>query len=118
MQQCANVHEATHQQGSRRGHIAYLRTPFCLAYVKTPPRYRESKHAAQAEACVHLGFSRSKPGYVLEVLEGPRKGRVITSAQVKFRENMYPLKEGYRPKDNLVELGLWHDLDWDMKFQW
>jgi len=63
---------------------------------------------------VHLGFSRSKPGYVLEVLEGPRKGRVITSSQVKFRENMFPLKEGYRPKDNLVELGLWHDLDWNM----
>ena len=46
--------------------------------------------------------------------EGPRKGRVITSSQVKFRENMFPLKEGYRPKDNLVELGLWHDLDWNM----
>ena len=26
VQQCANVHEATHQQGSRRGHIAHLRT--------------------------------------------------------------------------------------------
>ena len=41
---------------------------------------------------MHLGYSRSKPGYVLEVLEGPRKGKVVTSSQVKFRENVFPMR--------------------------
>jgi hypothetical protein len=27
--------------------------------------------------CMHLGYSRSKTGYVLEILEGSRQGKVI-----------------------------------------
>ena len=75
------------------GRISRLRTPFCLAYAKTLACFRDGKLAPQAEACMHLGYSRTKPGYVLEVIEGPRKGRVITTSQVKFREDVFPMRE-------------------------
>ena len=42
---------------------------------------------------MHLGFARSKPGYKLEVLEGPRKGKIIYSSQVIFREMVFPLRD-------------------------
>ena len=58
---------------------------FCLAYVRTPPALRTSKLHAQAEKCMHLGMARRKPGYMLEVLEGPRKGKIVFSSQVVFR---------------------------------
>ena len=89
-QQTADVYKALNDP-TGRGRIAHLRVPFCLAYVKTPRRYLTSKLAAQAERCIHLGWSRQKPGYVLEVLEGPRKGKLVVSTQVKFRENVFPL---------------------------
>ena len=41
---------------------------------------------------MHLGYSTTKPGYVFEILEGPRKGKVITSSQVKFRETVFPMR--------------------------
>ena len=78
------------------GRISRLRTPFCLAYAKTPACFRDGKLAPQAEACMHLGYSRTKPGYALEVIEGPRKGRVITTSQVKFREDVFPMLEQVR----------------------
>lgn len=98
--QCAQVHNAIasgeHGASGRittgtTGRITHLRTLFCTAYVKTPARFRGGKHAPQAEMGVHLGWSTSKPGYRIEILEGPRAGRVVTSAQVKFREAAFPL---------------------------
>ena len=58
---------------------------------------------------MHLGYSRTKPGYVLEVLEGPRKGRVITSSQVKFREDVFPMRDQVRIPQ--VHNTLWYDID-------
>jgi len=98
----ADVENAVNDPTART-RISHLRVPFCLAYARTPAPYRTSKVAPQAEACMHLGYSRSKPGYVLEVLEGPRKGKVITSSQVKFRENVFPMRHpvGATPSDLL-----------------
>ena len=66
-----HVHTAIHGGGKTddKGHITHLRVPFCLAYAKTPSPYRHNKLAPQAESCVHLGWSRTKPGYVLQVFE-------------------------------------------------
>ena len=91
------------------GRISRLRTPFCLAYAKTPACFRDGKLAPQAEACMHLGYSRTKSGYVLEVLEGPRKGHVITSSQVKFREDVFPMRDQVRIPQ--VHNTLWYDID-------
>ena len=90
------------------GRIKHLRTPFCLAFTKTPDCYRDGKLAPQAEACLHLGYSRTRPGYVLQVLEGPRKGRVITASQVKFREDVFPMRE--RDPHARMEPTLWYDI--------
>ena len=40
---------------------------------------------------MHLGSSTSKAGYVLQILEGARKGEFITSSQVTFNEALFPL---------------------------
>ena len=101
------MHNALNDPKSN-GRISHLRVPFCLAYAKTPDTYRDGKLAPQAEACLHLGYSRSKPGYVLEVLEGPRKGRIITSSQVKFRESTFPKRILTAPQSDLPTL--WADI--------
>ena len=101
------MHNALNDPKSN-GRISHLRVPFCLAYAKTPDTYRDGKLAPQAEACLHLGYSRSKPGYVLEVLEGPRKGRIITSSQVKFRESIFP-KRNYTAVEPDLPM-LWADI--------
>jgi hypothetical protein len=109
-QQVADVHNATHGAGGAKGRITHLRTPFCLAYARVPPSRRTGKLAPQAEACIHLGYSRTKPGYVLEVIEGPRKGKVITSSQVKFRESVFPMRGAWRTDDREDAKWLWDDL--------
>ena len=93
------------------GRISRLRTPFCLAYAKTPACFRDGKLAPQAEGCMHLGYSRTKPGYALEVIEGPRKGRVITTSQVKFREDVFPMRDQVRVPN--MHNTLWYDIDQD-----
>ena len=100
---------ATHEPEGTTGHITHLRVPFCLAFARTPPSFRDGKLSPQAEKCVHLGYSRTKPGYVLEVIEGPRKGRIITASQVKFREDVFPLK-GDEPTPSTQ---LWQDVPED-----
>ena len=80
----------------RTGHkpnISATRPLFCLAYARRPPALRTSKLRPQADRCLHLGFARNKPGYKLEVLEGPRKGTIIYSSQVIFREMVFPLRD-------------------------
>lgn len=109
-QQAADIENAINNSESG-GRIAHFRVPFCLAYVKTPNRYRDGKLAPQAEVCMHLGYSRSKHGYVLEVIAGPRKGRIITSTQVKFREDIFPMHALLRhdqPQPNTI--ALWYDI--------
>jgi hypothetical protein len=106
-QQAADVENAI-TDPNQQGRIAHLRAPFCLAYAKTPGRYRDGKLAPQAEACVHLGWSRTKPGYVLEVIEGPRAGRVITASQVKFRESVFPWRTRSTTKHDIIRL--WDDV--------
>ena len=117
--QVADVYNATRALGTLDKHnrITHLRVPFCLAYSRTPVRYRAGKLAPQAERCMHLGYSRTKPGYVLEVLEGPRKGRVITSSQVKFRENVFPMHKERPsnppecvPHNDSDDALLWYDI--------
>ena len=88
--QVAQVYNAMHGNDEVHGRISHLRTPFCRAYSKVPMPYRDSKLAPQAYACMHLGWSARKPGYTFEIMEGPRKGDVITSSQTKFRENVFP----------------------------
>ena len=109
VQQCATIHNARHDPASA-GHVRHLRVPLCLAFTKTPAPFRATKHAAQAEMCIHLGFSTSKPGYIVEILDGPRAGRIVTSSQVKFREHMFPLRGGSldRPAEGTVFV--WQDL--------
>ena len=65
---------------------------FCLAYARVPPAKRLNKLKPQALRCMHLGTSRNKPGYLLEILDGERKGELITTDQVIFLENVFPLK--------------------------
>ena len=101
------MHNALNDSNSN-GRISHLRVPFCLVYVKTPDTYRDGKLAPQAEACIHLGYSRSKPGYVLEVLEGPCKGRIVTSSQVKYCESIFPKRNFTTPQPDLPTL--WADI--------
>eukprot|EP00966_Prymnesium_polylepis_P179542 4157081-Prymnesium_polylepis.1 len=75
--QSAHAYNASFATAERKGRISHLRVPFCLANAKAPDRYRAHKHAPQAFKCMHLGYLRSKTGCVLEILEGPRQGKVI-----------------------------------------
>ena len=76
----------------RRAHLGGIRVMFCLAYARVPPAKRLNKLKPQALRCMHLGTSRNKPGYLLEILDGERKGELITTDQVIFLENVFPLK--------------------------
>ena len=113
-QQVADVHNASAQNGGD-GRITHLRTPFCLAFARIPPSFRNGKLVPQAYKCMHLGYSTTKPGYCLEILEGARKGKVITSAQVKFRETVFPLRlssDAPQPEKEEDAI-LWDDVDDD-----
>ena len=46
--QSAHAYNASFSTAERKGRISHLRVPFCLAYAKTPDRYRAHKHAPQA----------------------------------------------------------------------
>ena len=59
--------------GGRLPNGERVRTMFCAAYARVPPALRDGKLGHQALRCVHLGFARGKPGYLLEVLEGPKR---------------------------------------------
>ena len=110
-EQASNVHAALHDPDAK-GHIKHLRVPFCLAYAKVPKPYSAGKLTAQAEKCMHLGYSRSKPGYILEVLEGPRKGKIITTTMVKFLENVFPMHCDYvDPTPSSGGTFVWEDID-------
>jgi hypothetical protein len=93
----ANVYNAMNDKFDD-GRISHLRVPFCLCYVRTPHPYRNGKLSPQSEAGMHLGWSRNKPGYAVEILEGPRKGKVVTASQVIFWENWFPKKDGLPSK--------------------
>jgi hypothetical protein len=93
----ANVYNAMNDKYDD-GRISHLRVPFCLCYVRTPHPYRSGKLSPQSEAGMHLGWSRNKPGYAVEILEGPRKGKVVTASQVIFWENWFPKKNGLPSK--------------------
>ena len=106
---------ATRTSSAIKGHIKHLRVPFCLAYVKVPQRGLSSKLAPQAEKCIHLGWSRQKPGYVFEVLEGPRAGKLVVSTQAKFREDVFPLhaRHATAPATHDPPAFLWHDIEYE-----
>jgi hypothetical protein len=93
----ANVYNAMNDKNDD-GRITHLRVPFCLCYVRTPHPYRNGKLSPQSEAGMHLGWSRNKPGYAIEILDGPRKGKVVTASQVIFWENWFPKKNGLPSK--------------------
>ena len=42
-------------------------------------------------------MARRKPGYMLEVLEGPRKGKIVFSSQVVFRPTVFPMNKDKEP---------------------
>jgi len=79
----------------RTGHPPSLagrfRPMFCLAYVPLPRVYRTSKLDKRAEKGLHLGINPKGPGWRFEILEGPRKGRLVVSTQAVFREFQFPL---------------------------
>ena len=60
---------------------------------------------------MHLGWSRNKPGYVLEVLEGPRKGKIITTTMVKFREDAFPMHCKTLVPSSDDSTYVWDDID-------
>ena len=107
--QVANVYNAMHS----KGRISHLRVPFCLAYVKTPRPLLEAKLSPQAETCIHLGYSTFRPGYVLEVLDGPRAGKIVTASQVKLREDVFPLKLNTPPPPIMQAEEMFDDGDAD-----
>ena len=76
------------------GVITTLKVLFCLAYVRTPTALRTSKLRPQAEIGMNLGLSRTKPGYNIEILAGPRKGKVVTTDQLVFKQDIMPMKTG------------------------
>ena len=96
-----------------KGRISHLRVPFCLAYVKTPRPLLEAKLSPQAETCIHLGYSTFRPGYVLEVLDGPRAGKIVTASQVKLREDVFPLKLNTPPPPIMQAEEMFDDGDAD-----
>ena len=50
----------------------------------------------------------------MEVLDGPRKGKVITSSQVKFREEIFPHGTAVQTGTPTThEIVLWHDVQDD-----
>ena len=79
----------------RTGHAPSVagrfRPMFCLAYVPLPHVYRTSKTDKRAEKALHLGINPKGPGWRFEILEGPRKGRLVVSTQAVFREFQFPL---------------------------
>ena len=81
--------------GGEKPNVAPVRVMFCRAYWRVPPERRDDKWQGQALRCVHLGSSTSKAGYVLQILEGARKGEFITSSQVTFNEALFPLHPGF-----------------------
>eukprot|EP00965_Chrysotila_dentata_P172754 5700793-Pleurochrysis_carterae.AAC.1 len=72
----------------------------CLASARRPDALQGRKLEPCADKCVHLGTSPNEPGYRLELLEGPRKGKLITMTQVVFRETVLPLRAEYQPPED------------------
>lgn len=87
------------QKYGSRASVAGLRVPLCTAFVNKPKPYREHKLDTQRFKCVHLCNARYQPGYMFEILEGPRKGTIITSTMAEFHENDFPLKTDMEPDD-------------------
>ena len=69
-----------------------FRPMFCKAFVRLPPPYRTGKTDRRAELAIHLGINQKGPGWLFEILQGPRKGRLVRSTQAIFRENQFPLR--------------------------
>jgi hypothetical protein len=80
------------QKYGGRATVAGLRVPLCAAFVNKPKPYREHKLDTQRFKCIHLCNARYQPGYMFEIIEGPRKGTIITSTMAEFHENDFPLK--------------------------
>ena len=84
------------------------RPMFCKAFVRLPPQYRTGKTDRRAEMCIHLGLNPKGPGWRFEVIDGPRKGRLVVSTQAVFRELQFPLKDAAdtcsAPEDEEVRL--------------
>ena len=84
------------------------RPMFCKAFVRLPPQYRAGKTDRRAEMCIHLGLNPKGPGWRFEVIDGPRKGRLVVSTQAVFRELQFPLKDAAdahsAPEDEEVRL--------------
>eukprot|EP00965_Chrysotila_dentata_P069747 2304410-Pleurochrysis_carterae.AAC.1 len=99
--------------------VSHFRPMFCLAYAWQPDALQGRKLEPRADKCIHLGTLPNKPGYCLDVLEGPRKGKLITTTQVVFRETVFPLRSEYQlPEDDtdgpsLDELVVMDDADDD-----
>eukprot|EP00965_Chrysotila_dentata_P025671 852558-Pleurochrysis_carterae.AAC.1 len=72
--------------------VNHFRPMFCLTYACHPDALQGRKLEPRADKYIHLGISPKKPGYRLEVLEGPRKGKHTTTTQVVFRETVFPLR--------------------------
>ena len=73
-----------------RPDLSAFRPMFCLAFVRRPPALRDSKVGRQWDRALHLGTALSKPGYVFEMLEGPRAGKLVYASQAIFRELVFP----------------------------
>ena len=81
--------------------LAMIKPMFCSASVTIPRGRRamagDTKLDAQAYMCMHLGCSRTQPGWVFEILEGPRAGEIYTAGPASvnaFYEEHFPLVEG------------------------
>eukprot|EP00965_Chrysotila_dentata_P225813 6195012-Pleurochrysis_carterae.AAC.1 len=52
---------------------------FCPVSARRPDALKVRKLEPRADKSIHLGTLPHKPGYRLEVLERPRKGKLITT---------------------------------------
>ena len=124
--QAALVHRLTTHRGDnnitpyevetgREPDVSHIRVMLCLAYARLPLAKREGKLQQQAVRCLHLGSSWDKPGYILEVIEPGHAlhGKYITSTQVVFRENIFPLRASATASGGGVDIDIAPDAEED-----
>eukprot|EP00965_Chrysotila_dentata_P042275 1402273-Pleurochrysis_carterae.AAC.1 len=59
--------------------VAVLQSALVAVLQSYTDALQGRKLEPRADKCIHLSTSHNKPGYRLEVLEGPRNGKLITT---------------------------------------
>jgi len=98
--QAANVYNSTADhngktpyelKNGKKPSLNMFRPMFCKAIVTKPKHMLENDLDTRGETAIHLGIARYKPGWLCYILDGPRRGKTITTTQVTFIEDEFPL---------------------------